>query len=138
MRQIHPFAIEPLTADFPFARTLVVVRSQRTLKKSGHTTNESRYYLSSASAGQYRPEQWLKLIRGHWAGVEIRNHWRRDVLMGEDGSRSRKAQLLANLALIRSALLHVIADSTEEQCLPALRERLHSRPSDCLALIARS
>jgi len=23
------------------------------------------------------------LIRGHWGGVEIRNHWRRDVLMGE-------------------------------------------------------
>jgi predicted transposase YbfD/YdcC len=138
VRHLHPFAIEPLTADFPFARTLVVVRSQRTLKKSGHTTAESRYYLSSALPGQYRPEQWLELIRGHWGGVEIRNHWRRDVLMGEDHSRSRKANLLANLALVRSALLHVIADSIGQQCQPALHERLHSRPADCLALIARS
>jgi predicted transposase YbfD/YdcC len=137
VRQLHAFALEPLSADFPFARTLVVVRSERTLKKSGHTTTESRYYLSSAPPDQYRPKQWLELIRGHWGGVEIRNHWRRDVLMGEDGSRSRNANLLANAALIRSALLHVVADSLEEQSLPALRERLHSRPADCLALITR-
>ena len=137
MRQLHAFALEPLTADFPFARTLVVVRSERTLKKSGHTTIESRYYLSSAPPDQYRPAHWLELIRGHWGGVEIRNHWRRDVLMGEDGSRSRNPNLLANAALIRSALLHVVADSLAELSLPALRERLHSRPNDCLTLITR-
>lgn len=138
MRRLHAFAIEPLTADFPFARTLIVLRSERTIKKTGTTTTESRYYLASAPPDQYCPAQWLELIRGHWGGVEIRNHWRRDVLMGEDGSRSRQAHLLANLALIRSALLHVLADSLEKQSLPALRERLHSRPRDCLALITRA
>ena len=138
MRHLHAFALEPLTADFPFARTLIVLRSERTVKKTGTTTTESRYYLSSAPPEQYSPAQWLELIRGHWGGVEIRNHWRRDVLMGEDGSRSRHANLLANLALFRSALLHVLAGSLEEQSLPALRERLHSRPGDCLTLITRA
>jgi predicted transposase YbfD/YdcC len=138
VRHLHPFAIEPLTADFPFARTLVVVRSERTQKKSGQTTQESRYYLSSAPPAEYWPAQWLRLIRGHWGGVEIRNHWRRDVLWGEDGSRSRNSNLLANLALIRSALLHVVAESTDQQSLPALLEHLHSRPSQCLALLTRS
>ncbi len=138
MRHLHAFAIEPLTADFPFARTLVVVRSERTLKKSGHTTHESRSYLSSAPPGQDRPEQWLQLIRGHWGGVEIRNHWRRDVLMGEEGSRSRNPNLLANLTLIRSALLQVVADSIDQQSLTVWLERLHSRPAQCLALLTRS
>ena len=138
MRRLHAFVLEPLTADFPFARTLVVVRSERTVKKTGLTTTEARFYLSSAPPDQYRPEQWLQLIRGHWGGVEIRNHWRRDVLMGEDGSRSRQAHLLANLALIRSTLLHVVADSLEQLSWPALRERLHSRPGDCLALLTRA
>lgn len=138
MRRLHPFALEALSADFPFARTLIVLRSERTVKKTGLTTTESRFYLSSAPPDQYRPEQWLELIRGHWGGVEIRNHWRRDVLMGEDGSRSRAAHLLANLALMRSALLHVVADSLAEESLPALRERLHSRPGDCLTLITRA
>lgn len=135
---MHPFAIEPLTADFPFARTLIVIRSERTLKKTGSTSTESRYYLSSAPPTQYQPPQWLGLIRGHWGGVEIRNHWRRDALMGEDGSRSRNTHLLANLALIRNALLQVISEHIGEQSLPELREHLQSRPAQCLSLLATS
>jgi predicted transposase YbfD/YdcC len=133
---LHPFAIEPLTADFPYARTLIVLRSERTVKKTSLTSTESRYYLSSAPAQEYRPEQWLNLIRGHWAGVEIRNHWRRDVLMGEDGSRSRNANLLANVALIRNALLQILSEHIGDQSLPKFQENLHSRPGQCLALVA--
>lgn len=114
---------------------MIVLRSQRTVKKTGASTTESRYYLSSALSQHYRPEQWLDLIRGHWGGVEIRNHWRRDVLMGEDRSRSRNSNLLANLALIRSALLQCLSEHIQEQSLPEFRENLHSRPAQCLALL---
>ena len=124
-----------MAADFPFARTLIVLRSQRTVKKTGQTSTESRYYLSSAPPEQYGSEQWLGLLRGHWGGVEIRNHWRRDALMGEDRSRSRNPNLLANLALIRNALLALLADQDPDHSLPQIREHLHSRPHCCLALI---
>jgi predicted transposase YbfD/YdcC len=116
---------------------LIVLRSERTVKKTGKTATESRYYLSSAEPKEHHPEQWLALIRGHWGGVEIRNHWRRDVLMGEDQSRSRNANLLANLALIRSALLQTLADHIHEQSLPQFRENLRSCPKRCMALIAK-
>jgi hypothetical protein len=112
-----------------------VLRSERTVKTTGLTTVESRYYLSSAPPATHRPEQWLGLIRGHWGGVEIRNHWRRDALMGEDGSRSRNPALLANLALLRSALLHLFARHFPERSLPQIREHLHSRPAQCFALL---
>jgi predicted transposase YbfD/YdcC len=135
---VHAFAIEPLTADFPFARTLIVLRSERTVKKTGATTFESRYYLSSALPQQYQPQGWLELIRGHWGGVEIRNHWRRDAVMGEDRSRSRHANLLANVALIRNALLLILSEHSPEQSLPKIHENLHSRPGQCLAIIADS
>lgn len=115
-----------------------MVRSERTIKKTGLSTTESRYYLSSAMPREYTPRQWLELIRGHWGGVEIRNHWRRDALMGEDRSRSRNASLLANLALIRNALLQVMSDQLEKQTLPRLRESLCSSPARCLALLAPS
>ncbi len=115
-----------------------MVRSERTIKKPGLSSTESRYYLSSAMPEEYTPQRWLELIRGHWAGVENRNHWRRDALMGEDGSRSRNARLLANLALIRNALLQVMSDRLENQTLPQLRESLCSSPARCLALLARS
>jgi hypothetical protein len=85
---------------------------------------------------QYLPEQWLGLIAGHWGGVEIRNHWRRDVLMGEDRSRSRQPNLLANLALIRSALLSILSPHLQAQSLPAFRESLASSPGRCLALLS--
>ncbi|WP_231363882.1 transposase [Verrucomicrobium sp. 3C] len=128
--------MEPLAVDFPFARALIVVRSQRTLKKSGITTTESRYYLSSSPPDQYSPQEWLNLIREHWGGIEIRNHWRRDVLMGEDRSRSRQPNLLANLALIRNALLSLLSERLGEQSLPQFRERLLSSPKQCLAILA--
>lgn len=114
------------------------MRSERTIKKTGQTTTESRYYLSSAPAPDHTPRRWLELIRGHWAGVENRNHWRRDALMGEDDSRSRHPTLLANVALIRNVLLQVLAEHLQEQSLPKLRERLHSHPGRCLALLSKS
>ena len=126
-----------MTADFPFARTLIVQHNERTVKKTGLTTTESHYYLSSATPEKYRPSQCLALIRGHWGGVEIRNHWRRDVLMGEDGSRSRNPNLLANVALIRSALLAVLADQWPDVSLPQVHERLHSNPGQCFALLSK-
>lgn len=125
-----------MEADFPFARTLIVLRNERTVKKTGITTTESHYYLSSTPPDQYSPCQWLNLIRGHWGGVEIRNHWRRDALMGEDGSRSRNPNLLANMALVRSALLVLLAERLPDQSLPQIREQFHSCPAQCLALIS--
>jgi predicted transposase YbfD/YdcC len=124
-----------MTADFPFARSLIVVRSQRTIKKTGQTSAESRYYLSSSLAADYSDPQWLELIRGHWGGVEIRNHWRRDALMGEDRSRSRNPNLLANLALLRSALLALLAEIHPNHSLPQIREGLHSHAHHCLNLL---
>jgi predicted transposase YbfD/YdcC len=115
---------------------LIVLRSERTIKKTGLTTTESRYYLSSAPPEHYSPQQWLGLIRGHWGGVEVRNHWRRDALMGEDRSRSRKPNLLANLALMRNTLLQVLSEHLQGQSLPQFQETLHSHPTHCLALIA--
>jgi len=117
---------------------LIVLRSERTVKKTGATSTESRYYLASALPQEYQAAQWLKLIREHWGGVEIRNHWRRDALMGEDGSRSRNANLLANMALMRNALLQIISEHIDQQSLPEFRENLQSHPARCLSLLATS
>jgi len=67
--------------------------------------------------------------------VEIRNHWRRDALMGEDRSRSRNPNLLANLALLRNALLCALAEQLEHRSQPEIRESLFSNPARCFSLI---
>ena len=132
---VHAFAVEPLTLDFPYARTIVVVRSKRTIKKSNQNSKESRYYLSNRLPDEHTPKQWLSLIRGHWAGVENRNHWRRDALMGEDRSRSRNPKLLANLALIRNVLLSILPTSEHGSSLPQTRELLQRNAGQCLAVL---
>jgi predicted transposase YbfD/YdcC len=124
-----------MRADFPFARSLIVLRNTRLIKKTNQSTTESHYYLSSALPEQYRPSQWLGLIRGHWAGVEVRNHWRRDVLFREDGSRSRNPNLLANMALLRNALLAVLAEHFPEKSGPEIIERLSRNPNQSLRIL---
>jgi predicted transposase YbfD/YdcC len=118
-----------MRADFPFARSLIVLRNTRLIKKTNRSTTESHYYISSALPEQYRPVGWLTLIRGHWAGVEIRNHWQRDVLFGEDGSRSRNPNLLANMALIRNALLAILPEHFPETAGPEIVEQLSRNPN---------
>jgi predicted transposase YbfD/YdcC len=124
-----------MKADFPYARSLIVLRNTRCIKKTNRSTTEPHYYLSSAPPEQYSSAHWLGLIRGHWAGVEIRNHWRRDVIFGEDGSRSRHPNLLANLALIRNALLAVLAQHFPEMASPPLLEEFGRRTNQSLRIL---
>jgi len=129
---LHAFALEALAVDFPFARSVIVVRSEITFKKTGRTTTDTRYYLSSAERDEHTPAQWQALVRGHWGGVEIRNHWRRDALWGEDHSRTRHPNALANLALLRNALLALLPHHFGQTSLQVILENLHSKPAACL------
>ena len=64
--------------------------------------------------------RWGELIRGHWGGVENRNHWSRDAVWLEDKTRSRNFNLVGNLAVIRNALLLIVAEHREQYgSLPA-------------------
>jgi hypothetical protein len=116
----------------------VRIRSTRTVKKTGVTSVEDRYYLSSQETCERTPEGWINLSRAHWAGVEIRNHWRRDASLGEDGTRLRHGQALANLALLRSVILRLLAadaGSLDDPWLPAKKERLAADPTAAFNLL---
>jgi predicted transposase YbfD/YdcC len=111
------------------------VRSEVTVAKTAKTTTESRYYLSSQLPEERSCPQWHQLIRGHWAGVEIRNHWRRDAIWGEDGSRTRRPTALANLALLRSSLLALLPVYYPDHSLPELNEIFAASPAAALCLL---
>ncbi len=124
-----------MAIDFPYARSIVIIKSERTIKKTGKTQVETRCYLSSLEPKERTPQQWQALIRGHWGGVENRNHWRRDACMGEDKSRTRNPKILINLALIRSALLSLLAEHHAEASLPELMENFAANPVNAFDLI---
>ncbi len=109
-----------------------MVRSRRCETRSGRNSTESRFYLSGAHPDERTPARWQALIRGHWAGVENRNHWRRDALWGEDKARTPNPAALAHLALVRNALFALLPEHYPDTPLPRVKERLHSRPRACL------
>jgi len=128
-------AAEPLATGFPYSRAIVHIHSRRTVKKTGQSTEESRYYLASQERTERPAEGWIELSRQHWAGVENRNHWRRDATLGEDGTRLRNGRALMNLALLRSVNLRLLAASGGVDWLPAQKEHLATCPHAMLALV---
>lgn len=135
VRQLAAFALEAAAVDFPFARTVIVVRSATTYKKTGETKTDTRFYLSSAEPTDHTPARWQAIVRGHWAGVEICNHWRRDAVWGEDHSRTRNPIALGNLALLRNALFALLPEHYPGLSHPQIHERLHSSPAACFRVI---
>lgn len=111
------------------------MRSEVTATKTGKTSSQTRFYLSSQFPDERAPEHWHALVRGHWAGVEIRNHWRRDALWGEDRSRTRRPIALANLALLRSTLLALLPEHLPDASLPDLFNRFAKSPAAALRLL---
>jgi predicted transposase YbfD/YdcC len=128
----------PLATGFAGSRAIVRIQSTRTEKKSGKTSVEDRYYLSSQQPGERLPEDWIDLSRSHWAGIENRNHWRRDATLGEDGTRLRNARALMNLALLRSVNLRLLASDQSDDWLPAKKERLAAHLPSAMALLRAS
>jgi predicted transposase YbfD/YdcC len=124
-----------MATGFVGSRSIIRIQSRRTTKKSGHTTEENRYYLSSQEPSERTPEGWINLSRDHWAGVENRNHWRRDASLGEDRTRLHNANALMNLALLRSVNLRLLSSTGSEDWLPAQKERLAAEPASALALL---
>jgi predicted transposase YbfD/YdcC len=61
---------------------------------------EVGYYASSAHHQQFNDDQWLQIVRGHWAAIENGSHLRRDITFREDEcqvSERGAAQVLATL-----------------------------------------
>jgi|TARA_B110000438_G_C15760480_1_gene627062 predicted transposase YbfD/YdcC len=126
-----------MATGFPFSRSIITIESHRTVKSTGKTSIEKRYYLSSQPADQRTPEEWINLTRSHWAGVENRNHWRRDATQGEDRTRLQNSRALINLALLRSVNLRLLSNWPQSDNLPAQMERLAANPSLSLGLLKR-
>ena len=86
-----------------------MAHSERTNKKNGPPTAESRYYLSGRNIDEHTLAQWLGLIRTLRGGkpqpLAVESLYQQaDALLGEDCSCSRYAKLLAPVGLLRNLL----------------------------------
>ena len=123
-----------MASSFPHARSILAVYSKGFRGKKPY--KNIRYYICSQPPESRTRHGWGQLIRGHWGGVENRNHWSRDAIWLEDKTRSRNFNLVGNLAVIRNALLSIVAENREQYgSLPALTEALRANESEAYRLI---
>jgi predicted transposase YbfD/YdcC len=121
------------TSDWPhLGQVFQLVRDVRHLK-SGKTTHEVLFGVTSLSAASASPHRLLTLLRHHWA-IENKLHYCRDVTFHEDachlaiGSASQAIALLNNLVL---GLLRVRGFTL----IASTRRRFCAVPAEALALV---
>lgn len=121
--------------DFPHAQTLLRITTLCSPRRAPDQPT-TRYFISSLAPHEKSPAQWMQAVRDHWAGVENRNHWRKDACLFEDKTRSKNPKIVANLILLRNALLKLLAGFAQES-LPASTEAIARNPTQAINLILR-
>lgn len=88
----------------------------------------SRWVVSSRDPEDTSPEEYARIIRGHW-GVEHCLHWPEDAILREDASRIRNPRIMGNLMLLRNMVLFLHKTSRmQEEPLPAWIEKNQVSP----------
>lgn len=102
---------------------------------SGHRTFTTTYGATSLSAAQADPKRLLHIVRGHWR-IENGLHYRRDVLLHEDGCDLRLPQLAYVFAILNNWVLGLVALRSGGNVAAAQR-LFCARPDLALDLILR-
>jgi len=124
-----------MQVSFPHIQTVVKIWRKSTAYKTDE--KEICYYLSSEPFDRRSPKQWLELVRGHWGGVEIRNHWRKDAILLEDKTRSRNPKLVGALGMLRNTLLFMHKEQDLHVTLPGFVEDIAADNNKAFSMLMR-
>jgi predicted transposase YbfD/YdcC len=113
------------------------VRRQSTVSKDAKDRLPG-YYLSSRPAHSMSPQQWLERVRGHWGGIEIRNHWRKDACLMEDKTRSRNPSIVAAMSMLRNCLLFFLNEDPHTSNINAFTEAIAADSDKAFDLLMRT
>jgi predicted transposase YbfD/YdcC len=100
--------------------------------EKGKKTVEVVYGITSLSRQRADATTVLARTREHW-GIENGSHYRRDVTLGEDASRIRKGAAPQVMASLRSAVIHLTQEVSEN--LAAAVRTLNNCFSQALSLL---
>jgi predicted transposase YbfD/YdcC len=108
---------------FPHARQAIkIVRRRR--GRDGRWSVQTLYAVTSLDARQADPALLATWVRGHW-GIEVRLHWVRDVVFGEDHSQVRTDNGPQNLACLRTLAINALRLAGHTNIAAGLRQ--HAR-----------
>ena len=107
------------------------IERERTVLKTGETTREVAYCLTSLGAHQAGPDEIGRLIRGHWE-VENRLHYVRDFSYDEDRCRAAARNMPRNLAALSNAAISIVRVMGQFRYIPPANRHYAARPQDAL------
>ncbi len=85
-------------------RSVVQIKSERYIKQTGQTSEETRYYITSLKPD---PAKLNQAIRSHWA-IENNLHWSLDVVFNEDNLLKKKDYSARNFNIIAKIALALL------------------------------
>lgn len=91
---------------FPGAAQTIRLTRDHTNPRTGTTSREHVYAITSLTARDATPERVAALIRGHWC-IENRLHWVRDVTYDEDRSQIRTRNGPRTMAALRNLAISI-------------------------------
>jgi predicted transposase YbfD/YdcC len=121
---------EYLKPDWPGVAQVAQLTRRVTTSKTGQTTTEIVYLITTLSAAMATPERLLELVRGHWC-IENRSHYVRDVTFQEDRSRLRTGNAPQVMACLRNLAITLIHRHGSSQ-IASTRRSLSSHPDRSL------
>ena len=106
----------PDERQFPVLTTIAMVEA--TTERDGKTTQERRYYLSSAKLDA---KAFAAAVRAHW-GIENRLHWVLDVVFHDDLARLRSGHGPQNMARVKHMAIKLIRHPKDKHSLKNRRK----------------
>jgi predicted transposase YbfD/YdcC len=125
-----------LQPDWPGVAQVAQLIRTVTTKKTGKTSLEVVYIITTLSREQACPQRLLELVRGHWS-IENGSHHVRDVTFLEDRSRLRTGNAPQILAALRNLVITLIHRQGSSQ-IASTRRSLSSHPERAFAWLHAS
>jgi len=120
--------------DFPYAAQVARIERITKVIKTGKTSIEVVYLITSLSPEKADAQRLLSLNRGHWE-IENRVHWVRDVDFAEDLSQIRTGAGPRVMATLRNLAISLIRLRDKSRGIAQVLRDLAARPHLALAMV---
>lgn len=120
-------------SDWPHLAQVFKLERTVYLLKTGQVRREVVYGLTSLTAQVASPHRLLELVRGHW-GIENKLHWRRDVLLQEDRTRTKSAPFGQAIACLNNLVIGLVC-RLGWQNLAQARRHFDAHPDDAFKVV---
>lgn len=122
--------------DWPHVAQVFRLEREVWVDQGKRKTTQVVYGLTSLSPEQASPERLIQLLRKYW-GIENELHYRRDVTLGEDATRTVVGNTGHNLAIINNLVVS-LALMNGYKNLAKARRLFDAKPTKALELIIRA